>query len=67
MKGRVKFFDAAKGYGFIRPEQEDMRDVFVHYSEIESKGFKTLEKDAEVAFEVAATEKGMVAKKVVRL
>lgn len=67
MKGKVKFFDIKKGYGFISPEKEDMKDVFVHFSEIQGKGFKTLDKGQEVAFDTEPSEKGMVAKNVVKL
>ena len=48
--GKVKWFDAQKGYGFI--EREDGDDVFVHFSAIEEEGFKTLEEGQEVEFEI---------------
>jgi CspA family cold shock protein len=67
MKGKVKFFDATRGFGFIIPEEEGMKEIFVHWSEIEKDGFKTLENGATVAFEAVASERGMVAKKVVEL
>jgi CspA family cold shock protein len=60
--GTVKFFNAEKGYGFIsRPDGED---VFVHYSNIEGDGYRSLEQGQEVEFEVAAGRKGEEAKSV---
>jgi len=55
-KGRVKWFNAEKGFGFI--EREDGNDVFVHYTAIQMDGFKTLEEGAEVEFEVVEGAKG---------
>ncbi len=49
--GTVKWFNAQKGYGFITNE-EDNQDVFVHFSSIEAKGFKTLEEGQKVEFEL---------------
>lgn len=49
VRGKVKWFNAEKGYGFI--EREDGTDVFVHYSAIEGDGFKTLEEGQKVEFE----------------
>lgn len=49
-KGKVKWFNAEKGYGFI--ERENGEDVFVHFSAIEMEGFKTLEEGQEVSFEI---------------
>lgn len=61
--GTVKFFNAEKGYGFIsRPEGGD--DVFVHYSNIEGEGYRSLEQGQEVEFELAAGRKGEEAKNV---
>jgi CspA family cold shock protein len=57
--GRVKWFNEQKGYGFI--SREDGDDVFVHYSEIESDGFKTLSEDQEVTFELKEGPKGLQA------
>ncbi len=59
MTGTVKWFDDSKGFGFI--EQETGEDVFVHYSEIEMEGYKTLDEDQEVEFELEETEKGLAA------
>jgi len=57
--GTVKWFDDAKGFGFI--EQETGEDVFVHYSEITVEGYKTLEEGQDVEFELEETEKGLAA------
>lgn len=55
--GTVKFFNAEKGYGFI--EQEDgPGDLFVHYTEIQGTGFRTLEDNQRVSFEVSEGPKG---------
>ncbi len=64
MKGTVKWFDGSKGYGFIT--SEDGTDVFVHFSAIESEGFKTLEEGQEVSFEVVDGNKGPQASNVVK-
>ena len=63
-KGKVKWFNAKKGYGFISSETGE--DVFVHFSEIQSDGYKTLDEGQEVEFEVEKDQKGLKAKKVVR-
>ena len=63
--GRVKWFNEAKGYGFI--QMEDGTDVFVHYSGIAGEGFKTLQEGQEVQFEVEQGEKGPRATNVVGL
>ncbi len=60
--GKVKWFDDAKGYGFI--EQEDGPDVFVHFSAINMPGFKTLREGQAVQFEVEQGPKGPQAKNV---
>ncbi|PYT08075.1 MAG: cold-shock protein [Acidobacteria bacterium] len=62
MKGRVKWFNNAKGYGFIA--REDGSDIFVHYSAIEGDGYKSLEQGQEVEFEIADTPKGPQAERV---
>ena len=64
-KGTVKWFNAEKGFGFISIEGED--DVFVHFSAINSDGYKTLEEGQEVEFEVVNGAKGPQASNVVRL
>lgn len=63
--GKVKWFDAKKGYGFI--EKEDGDDVFVHYSAIKADGFKTLEDGQEVEFEIVEGDRGPQAANVVAL
>lgn len=66
-KGTVKWFNADKGYGFITPEDGD-RDLFVHYSEIQTDGgFAKLEDGQAVEFEVGEGQKGPCATKVVAL
>jgi CspA family cold shock protein len=65
VKGRVKWFNAQKGYGFI--ELEGLDDVFVHYSTIKQEGYKTLEEGEEVEFDVIQSDRGPQATNVVRL
>lgn len=65
MTGKVKWFNAEKGYGFI--EREDGGDVFVHFSAIQSEGFKTLEEGQAVEFDVVQGNHGEQAANVVRL
>jgi cold shock protein len=60
--GTVKFFNADKGFGFISREQGD--DVFVHFSNIQSSGFKTLDEGQKVEFDVAPGKKGEEAQNV---
>lgn len=62
--GKVKWFNAEKGFGFI--ESEDGNDVFVHYSAIQTEGFKTLEEGQEVSFEVVEGARGPQAANVVK-
>ncbi len=57
MKGKVKWFNDQKGYGFITPE-DGSPDVFVHHSSIAMDGFKTLAENQEVEFEVTSSDKG---------
>ena len=61
-QGKVKWFDATKGYGFIT--REEGKDVFVHFNAINSDGYKKLEEDDVVQFEVEEGDKGLSAKKV---
>ena len=65
IKGKVKWFNDAKGYGFI--EQEGGEDVFVHFSSIQMDGFKTLAEGQVVEFEVQQGDKGLHATNVVRV
>jgi len=60
--GTVKFFNAEKGYGFI--SLEGQKDVFVHYSNIQGEGYKTLEEGQHVEFDVAPGRKGDEAQNV---
>ena len=62
-EGKVKWFDAKKGYGFISNISDD-KDYFVHFSEIQTDGFKTLEEGQKVEFEIGEGTKGAVAKNV---
>ncbi len=65
MLGRVKWFDAQKGYGFIERDGEE--DVFVHYSAIQEEGYKTLDDGEEVEFDVIQGDRGPQAANVVRI
>jgi cold shock protein len=60
--GTVKWFNAEKGYGFI--EREDNDDVFVHYSAIQTSGYRTLEEGQRVEFDVGPGKKGEEAQNV---
>jgi CspA family cold shock protein len=64
MKGKVKWFNDTKGYGFI--EQEQGEDVFVHFSKINMDGFKTLAEGQPVEFELLTGEKGLAANNVMK-
>jgi len=64
--GTVKWFNEAKGYGFIAPE-DGSKDVFVHHSAIAGSGFKTLAEGAKVEFEVRQGNKGPEAADVVAI
>jgi len=66
LKGKVKWFNNAKGYGFIGRE-DGGADVFVHYSSIQSEGYKSLQEGDDVEFEIAQGQKGPQAENVVRL
>jgi CspA family cold shock protein len=61
-KGTVKWFNAAKGFGFI--QRESGEDVFVHFSAIQSNGYKSLDEGARVEFEVTNGPKGLQASNV---
>jgi CspA family cold shock protein len=64
-QGTVKWFNEAKGFGFIT--QEDGTDVFAHYSEIQAQGFKTLNEGDVVSFDVADGNKGPKASNIVKV
>lgn len=63
--GKVKWFSQEKGYGFI--QQDDGADVFVHHSQIQSTGFRTLNEGERVEFDVIEEPKGLKAQNVTRL
>lgn len=65
MIGKVKWFNADKGFGFI--ETEEGKDVFVHFSSIQSEGFKTLEEGQNVEFDIVQGNRGPQAANVVKL
>jgi CspA family cold shock protein len=65
LRGKVKWFNESKGYGFI--QQDDGKDVFVHYSAIQDSGFKTLAEGDAVEFEVVQGPKGLQASKVAKV
>ena len=62
MKSRVKWFNDAKGFGFI--EYNEGEDIFVHYSAINADGYKTLSEGQEVSFKLVSTDKGYQAQNV---
>lgn len=63
--GKVKWFNEAKGFGFI--SQENGQDVFVHYTAIDGSGFRTLTEGQTVQFDIVQGPKGLQAQKVVKL
>jgi CspA family cold shock protein len=65
LKGTVKWFNAEKGYGFIQVEGGD--DVFVHFSAIQTDGFKTLEEGQSVQFDITDGNRGPQAANVIKL
>ncbi len=64
-RGKVKWFNESKGFGFI--EQEGGKDIFVHYSAIQSSGFKTLTEGDVVEFDIIEGPKGLQASKVTKV
>jgi cold shock protein len=64
--GKVLWFNNAKGFGFIR-SNADEKDIFVHHSAIQAEGYRTLEEDQIVEFEIATGPKGLLATEVVVL
>ncbi|MCL1816756.1 MAG: cold-shock protein [Clostridiales bacterium] len=65
MNGKVKWFNAEKGFGFI--EREGGEDVFVHFSAIQGDGFKTLDEGQNVGFDIVEGPRGLQAANVVKL
>ena len=65
-QGTVKWFNAEKGFGFITPD-EGGSDLFVHHSAIQGSGFKTMDENQRVSFEVGQGQKGPQALNVVKL
>lgn len=65
MQGKVKWFNAEKGFGFI--EREDGEDVFVHFSAIQQDGYKSLEEGQQVEFDIVDGARGSQAANVVKL
>ncbi|MFH0782436.1 MAG: cold shock domain-containing protein [Pseudomonadota bacterium] len=63
VRGKVKWFNASKGYGFLE-RSDGESDVFVHFSAIQGEGFRTLEEGEEVEFTIAKTDKGLQAENV---
>ena len=66
MQGTVKWFNESKGYGFITPD-DGGADLFVHFSEIQGEGYKTLREGDEVSFEKGQGQKGPQAKNVEKI
>ena len=64
-KGTVKWFNDAKGYGFLRAEGQD-EDIFVHYSAVQAEGYRSLNEGESVEFELVKGPKGMKAENVTR-
>jgi len=64
-KGKVKWFNNTKGYGFIA--QEEGEDVFVHYSAIQENGFRSLNAGEEVQFDLVTGQKGLQAANVIKI
>lgn len=62
MQGKVKMFNPEKGFGFIT--MEDGNDVFFHYSQLMMEGYKTVDPDAKVEFELVETDRGLQAQDI---
>lgn len=63
MTGKVKWFNAEKGYGFITSDEG--KDIFVHHSAIQADGFRSLEEGQKVSFEIVESDRGQQAANVV--
>ena len=63
-KGKVKWFNPTKGYGFITPE-DGGKDLFVHHTSLQMDGYKTLNEDQQVSYEVGDSDRGPVATNVI--
>ena len=66
MIGKVKLFNAQKGFGFINHENDE-KDIFVHYSQIQDTGYRTLNEGEKVEFDLVSTERGEQARHVVKI
>ncbi|MFN2354850.1 MAG: cold-shock protein [Desulfopila sp.] len=64
-QGKVKWFNEAKGYGFIA--QDSGKDIFVHYTSIQAEGFRSLNEGEKVLFDISDSQKGEMATNVVRI
>jgi CspA family cold shock protein len=65
-KGKVKWFNKKKGIGFIFSDNNS-NDIFIHYSNIIGDGYKVLEEDDEIIFELENSEKGLIAKNITKI
>ena len=65
MTGKVKWFDPEKGFGFINSGEGE--DIFVHYSQIQEEGYRSLEEGQEVTFELSRTPRGLQARNVLKV
>ena len=65
MTGKVKWFDPEKGFGFINSGEGE--DIFVHYSQIQEDGYRSLEEGQEVTFELSRTTRGLQARNVIKV
>jgi len=65
-QGKVKWFSNVKGYGFVEKEGSD-KDIFIHYSAILSDGYRTLDQDEEVTFDIVEGERGPQATNLIRV
>ena len=64
MIAKVKWFNNTKGYGFISPVEDITEDIFIHYSNIEKQGYKTLDEGQLVEFDLVKTDKGYQAQNI---